>query len=101
MASTNQRALLCAMSKSLHGEQAPTTQMLVFIFPSLIPCYSDANLCHVQRRLDVETPSYVVANAIDRFRARARLSDAAQTAEGNSVKVLVVTDVRGARYFMS
>lgn len=55
------------------------------------------NKCHVQRRLDVETPSLVVAKAIDWFRDRARLSDAARLAEEDSKKGLVFKEVRSAQ----
>lgn len=55
------------------------------------------NTCHVQRRLDVETPSLVVAKASDWFKERARLSDAARLAEADSKKGLVVKEVRSAR----
>lgn len=55
------------------------------------------NKCHVQRRLDVEEPSLVVAKAVDWFRERARLSDAARLAEVDSKKGLVFKEVRSAR----
>src|SRR5690349_10375376 len=55
------------------------------------------NKCHVQRRLEVETPSLVVVKALDWFRERARLSDAARLAETDSTKGLVFKEVRNAR----
>ena len=55
------------------------------------------NKCHVRRRLDVETPSLVVAKAIDWFQDRARLSDAARLAEDDSKKGLVFKEIRAAQ----
>jgi hypothetical protein len=55
------------------------------------------NKCHVQRRLDVEAPSLVVAEALGWFRERARLSDATRLAEADSTKGLVFKEVKGAR----
>lgn len=55
------------------------------------------NKCHVQRRLDVEAPSLVVAKAIDWFRERARLSDAARLAEADAKQGLVFKEVKSAR----
>jgi hypothetical protein len=54
------------------------------------------NKCHVQRRLDVETPSLVVAKATNWFQERARLSDAARFAEADSKEGLVFKEVRNA-----
>lgn len=66
-------------------------------FPDLGPLLAPTeNKCHVQRRLDVETPSLVVAKAIDWFRERARLSDAARLAEADAKKGLVFKEVRCA-----
>jgi hypothetical protein len=55
------------------------------------------NKCHVQRRLDVETPSLVVAKATDWFRDRTQLDDAARLAEEDSKRGLVFKEVKIAR----
>jgi hypothetical protein len=66
-------------------------------FPDLGPLQAPTeNVCHVQLRLDVETPSLVVAKAIDWFQERARLSDAARLAETDSKRGLVFKEVRNA-----
>lgn len=54
------------------------------------------NKCHVQVRLEIEDPKLVVENAMSWFSARAHLRDAAQLAESDSKKGLVVKEVRSA-----
>lgn len=54
------------------------------------------NKCHVRRRLDVDEPSTVVAEAIAWFDARTSLQAAALLAEADSKKDLVFHAVRTA-----
>lgn len=50
--------------------------------------------CHVRVRLDLEDPSKVVAAAIDWFKARETLRNAASSAESDSKKGLVLKELR-------
>lgn len=52
------------------------------------------NRCHVQRRLDVDEPASVVADAISWFDARSTLIDARSLAESDSKKGLVFKELR-------
>jgi hypothetical protein len=54
------------------------------------------NKCHVQRRLDVDSPASVVEAATEWFHARASLQCAALLAEADSKKGLVFHAVRTA-----
>ena len=52
------------------------------------------NRCHVQRRLDVDEPPSVVAEAVSWFDARNTLVDARLLAESDSKKGLVFKELR-------
>jgi Domain of unknown function (DUF4304) len=54
------------------------------------------NKCHVSVRLEVEEPSLVVAAAMEWFKSRASLREAAFFAEADSKKGLVFKELRNA-----